>query len=370
MSQTAASSTPSSGQVLDVRAAHVPAADDRGSHAAYATPVVVGGRFGLGCSPLAGLFAPVTEEAARATIDRAWELGVRFFDTAPLYGHGVSERRTGAALAGRPRDEFVLATKVGRLLRADAPPDESLAHEGEPFFRNTPAVNPTFDFSYDGALRSLEESLERLGLDRVDIVHIHDSAGHADEALAGAYRALDRLRSEGVIRKVGAGMLEADVLARFAREADFDCFLFASRYTLLQQDGLDDLFPLCEQKGIEVIIGGVYNSGILAAPDLAGTEPSPTFDYKPAPPELLERTRRLATVCERHGVPLKAAAVQLPLGQPAVATVLVGCRSPQEVDESLRMFETPVPADLWAELRAEGLLAENVPTCGVSKRFT
>jgi aryl-alcohol dehydrogenase-like predicted oxidoreductase len=198
---------------------------------------------GLGTAPLGGLFEPVDDETAEATVDRAWDRGIRFFDTAPLYGHGLAERRLGQALARRPRDEFVLSTKVGRLLRADAPPAPDDAQ-----WRDAPPLHPVFDFSHDGALRSFEESLERLGLDRVDIVLIHDPDDHLDEALTGAYRALARLRDEGVVRAIGAGMNHVEPLLRLAREGDFDRFLVAGRYTLLDRSAEAELLPLCLER--------------------------------------------------------------------------------------------------------------------------
>jgi D-threo-aldose 1-dehydrogenase len=304
-------------------------------------------RLGLGTAPLGGMYEAVSDEQGRATIDAAWAAGLRFFDTAPLYGHGRSERRLGAALRDRPRDEFVLATKVGRMLRAGGPPDP------EGIWVDAPELHPFFDFSEEAALTSFRESLERLGLDRVDVLHIHDPDDHHDEALAGAYRALDRLRADGRIRAVGAGMNQAAMLARFAREGRFDCFLLAGRFTLLDQSGLDDLLPLCRREGIAVIAGGVFNSGILADP-----RPGAHYNYLPATPELVERALRLAEVCDRHGVPLAAAAVQFPLRHPAVATVLVGARSAAEVEEDVRLFRCDVPDELWADLTAAGLLRD------------
>ncbi len=209
-------------------------------------------RFGLGTAPLAGLFEAVDEANAMRVIERAWEAGIRFFDTAPLYGHGLGELRLGKVLKGKPREEFTLASKVGRLLRADVPPEPGQS------FRGTPPVNPMFDFSYDGAMRSFEESLERLGLDRIDILHIHDPDDHYEEAISGAYRALDQLRADGVIGAVSAGMNQAEMLTRFAREADFDCFLLAGRYTLLDQIALKELLPVCLERGIAINAGGVY----------------------------------------------------------------------------------------------------------------
>jgi D-threo-aldose 1-dehydrogenase len=272
-------------------------------------------------------------------VETAWESGIRFFDTAPLYGHGLAERRLGSVLREKPRDEFVLATKVGRLLRADAPPEPGQAYKG------VPPVNPVFDFSYDGVMRSVEESLGRLGLDRIDVLHIHDPDEHFEEALAGAYRALDRLRADGTIGAVGAGMNQSEMLARLAREADFDCFLLAGRYTLLDRSGAVELLPLCVERDIAIIAGGVFNSGILANPS-----PGTTYNYRPAPPELVQRALRMNEACVRHGVELKAAAIQFPLRHPAVATVLTGCRSVTEVEENVSAFQSPIPDALWDEL--------------------
>jgi len=310
-------------------------------------------RLGLGTAPLGGLFAPVSEEVFRGTVERAWELGLRLFDTAPLYGKGAAEARLGAALAGRPRDDFVLSTKVGRLLRPDAPPDPETLRG---LWHDTPALNPVFDFSGEGVLRSFDQSLERLGLDRIDVALIHDPDDHYEQALGGAYPALERLRSEGVIGAVGVGGNQVEVLCRFARETDVDCFLVAGRYTLLDHVGLRELLPLCVERGIAVIAGGVYNSGILAGP-----RPGATFDYAPPPPGLLEQALRLQGVCTRHGVPLSAAAIQFPLAHPAVATVVTGAASAAELEQNVEYARTPIPAGLWVELRAEGLIPPEAP---------
>jgi D-threo-aldose 1-dehydrogenase len=289
---------------------------------------------GLGTAPLGGLYEAVSDEDAHAVVDRAWELGLRLFDTAPLYGSGLAERRLGLALRDRPRDAYVLSTKVGRLLRP-GPPDETQ-------FEGIPPLHPEFDFSRDGALRSLEESLERLGLDRVDIALIHDPDDHFAEAIDGAYHALEQLRAEGVVKAIGVGMNQSDLLVRFAREGDFDCFLLAGRYTLLDRSGAGELLPLCEERGIDVIAAGVFNSGILAGGD--------TFDYRRAPAEIVARAQRLRDICARWDVPVEAAAIQFPLRHPAVACALVGCRSPAEVDEDVRLFELDLPDGLWQEL--------------------
>jgi D-threo-aldose 1-dehydrogenase len=292
-------------------------------------------RLGLGTAPIGGLYLAVSDEQAHAVVDRAWAFGLRFFDTAPLYGSGLAERRLGASLRGRPREEFAVSTKVGRLLRPGAP---SAAFQG------APALAPVFDFSYDGALRSLDESLERLGLNRVDIALIHDPDDHFAEAVAGAYAALDRLRHEGVVRAIGVGMNQSALLARFARETDVDCLLLAGRYTVLDRDAGRELLPLCAERGIAVIAGGVFNSGILADGEM--------FDYAPAPASVRRRAADLRKLCERWETPLAAAALQFPLRHPAVVSVLVGCRSADEVAEDARLFSLELPDGLWSELDA------------------
>jgi D-threo-aldose 1-dehydrogenase len=317
---------------------------------------------GLGGAPLGGLFSAVRDDEAHRVIRRAFDLGLRLFDTAPQYGHGRSESRFGQVLGRLPREQFTLATKIGRLLRPDGPPVE---HSN---WVDPPPVNPVYDFSYEGALRSHEESLARLGLERVDIVHIHDPdadpavppARHFRTAVEGAFRALDRLRRQGTIGAIGAGMNQAEMLARFARAADFDCFLLAGRYTLLDQIALRELLPLCVKRNIAIIIGGVYNSGILANP-----EPGSTFNYRPAEQAWLDKAQRIKDICDRHAVPLKAAAIQFPLAHPAVATVLTGARSVRELDENLAMMRYPIPTDLWQELKAVGLLPVEAPVPGV-----
>lgn len=289
------------------------------------------GRIGLGTAPLGGLYETVDEETAQTVVQRAWERGVRIFDTAPYYGSGLAEQRLGLALRGHPRDEFVLSTKVGRMLQ----PGSSTWH-------GAPPLAAYFDFSYDAVLRSLDGSLDRLELDRVDIALIHDPDDHYDEALSGAYRALARLRGEGVVRAIGVGMNQSRLLSRFAREADPDCFLVAGRYTLLDRSGADELLPLCAERRIAVIAGGIFNSGVLAGGN--------TYDYQSASPDVLGRVDRLRAVCAGWGIPLLAAALQFPLRHPAVTTVLVGCRTADEVDEDVRLLEQELPEALWADL--------------------
>lgn len=313
-------------------------------------------RLGVGTVPIGGMFAEVAEDVARATLQRAWELGVRYFDTAPLYGLGVAERRLGDFLRGQPRDQFVISTKVGRLLLDQPPADRKRLSIGFSPFHGAPPLYPTFDFTYDATMRSVESSLRRLGLDRVDTLLIHDPDDHYEEAIAGAYVALAKLRREGVVSAIGVGMNQAEMLARFAREADVDCFLVAGRYTLLDQAALGELLPLCVEKRISVVIGGVYNSGILTDP-----KPGATFNYQPADPTWIERAQCLKRVCDRHGTPLMAAAIQFPAAHPAVATILTGVRSPGEIEENARMFRFPIPVALWEDLRIEGLLPEAAP---------
>lgn len=307
----------------------------------------------LGCAALGNLYRPVTDEAALATVEAAWDAGIRTFDTAPHYGLGLSERRLGAALRGRARDAYTVSTKVGRLLVPDpGGTGDDLAHGFA-----VPAVHRrVWDFSADGVLRSLEASLDRLGLDRIDVALLHDPDDHAEQALREAYPALERLRSEGVVGAIGVGMNRCALPARFLRETDVDVVLLAGRYTLLEQEGLAELLPEAAARGRGVVIGGVFNSGLLTAP-----RPGATYDYAPAPRPVLERALRLLAVAERHGVPLRAAALRFPFGHPAVASVLTGARSPAEVSDTVEQLRRPVPDALWDDLRAEGLLPPDAP---------
>jgi D-threo-aldose 1-dehydrogenase len=282
-------------------------------------------------------------------VRRAYELGCNFFDTSPLYGTGLAETRLGAVLSALPRESFVLSDKVGYAVYPDTPlPDEDETHQ---------PPRPGYDFSYDAAFRLVEGSLKRLGLERIDILLIHDPDDYIDEALRGTYRALRRMRDEGLVSAIGAGMNNSRLLARLAREAEFDCFLLAGRYTLLDQVALADLLPLALEQGIAIYAGGPFNSGILADPYAE----RPHFNYSPATADWIARARRLDAVCRRHGVPLKAAAIQFPLGHPAVVAVLSGARSVAELEENVAMFRTAIPPALWDDLRAEGLLGEDVP---------
>ena len=309
---------------------------------------------GLGSAPLGGLFAPVSDADAEATVTRAWSLGVRFFDTAPLYGFGLAERRFGAFLRQQKRDSYVISTKVGRLLRA---PDDGVAEDEH--YKGTPRERPVFDFSYDGVMRSVEESLSRLGLDRVDVLLVHDPDDHYDDAVAGAFRALQRLRSDGTVEAIGAGMNQAEMPVRFADAVPVDCFLLAGRYTLLDQGALDVLFPLCTAKGIGILLGGIYNSGILANP-----RTSAKFNYQDADASLVARALELEALCRKHGTELKAAAFQFCQAHPAVTVVLTGARTAAEISENLAMAETEVPPGFWLELRQRGLVDPRAPLPG------
>ena len=296
-------------------------------------------RIGLGTAPLGNLFAALSDEQAQGTVDAAWEAGVRFFDTAPLYGHGLAEVRLGRALASRPRHEYVLATKVGRLLRHTdgARPDT--------IFRDVPDVDPVYDLSRDAVLRSIDESLERLGLVRPDVVHVHDPDGHEAGALATGFPTLIELRDQGVIGAVGCGMNQVEMLERFVDRVDLDCLLIAGRWSLLDRRAGERLLPRCAERGIDVFVGGVFNSGLLATPT-----PGATFDYAPAAPELLAAARAMSEVCVRSGTTLPAAAVRLALRPPAVTRVVLGARSAVEVHADVAYATAPLPDELWAEL--------------------
>jgi D-threo-aldose 1-dehydrogenase len=307
-------------------------------------------RLGLGGVALSGAppatdpHVPSPESEALSLIRRSLDLGLNYLDTAPMYGVGHSERRYGQALHGIPRDRYVLSTKVGRVLRPGA--------EGQTTW--------AFDFSREGARASFESSLDRLGIERVDIVFVHDPDEHYEAALAGAFPVLRELRADGRIRAIGAGMNQWQMELAFAREGYNDCFLLAGRYTLLDQTALPEFLPYCVEHHISVVAGGPYNSGILAVGPRAGA----TFNYRAAPPEVMDKAARIAQVCERHRVPLKAAALQFILAHPAIASVIPGARSVAEVEENARMVELAIPGELWAELKEARLIAAEAPTPG------
>lgn len=308
----------------------------------------------LGCAQLGNLHREVSDADARGIVDAAWELGVRYFDTAPHYGLGLSERRLGSALAMRPREAYVLSSKVGRLLE---PVDAVEGYDDQGYV--VPATHRrVWDFSRDGIRRSLEESLERLGLDRLDIVYLHDPDDHWADVLEGGYPALDELRAEGVVSAIGAGMNQTAMLADLVRHTDVDVVMLAGRYTLVEQDSLDELLPLCADRGVAIVAAGVFNSGLLARPH---PPPHAKYDYADAPPELLERARALARVCERYGTTLPAAALAFPLAHPAVVSVCVGARSAEQIRRNAALYREAIVPDLWSELKAEGLLRDDAP---------
>jgi len=298
--------------------------------------------FGLGTAPLGNLFSAVSEAQAEATVHAAWARGVRYFDTAPQYGHGLAEIRLGRALAAYPRDQFRLVSKVGRVL--DAPPTGSARPSSS--FVDLPALDPVFDYSRDGVLRSFEESLTRLGVDRLDIVHVHDPDAHEAEALATAFPTLIELRDQGVIGQIGSGMNQVAMLARFVERVDLDCILLAGRYTLLDRTG-EQLLERCIERRVEVIAGGVFNSGLLANPSIGAT-----FDYATAPGELVAQAQRLQAVCEQFGVLLPAAAIQFVGRHPAIIMTLVGARSVAEIEADIRYAEMDIDPALWSALEA------------------
>jgi D-threo-aldose 1-dehydrogenase len=309
----------------------------------------------FGGAAIGNLFTAVTEDDARAAVDAAWDGGIRAFDTAPHYGLGLSERRLGAALRHRPRDEYVISTKVGRRLRpVGRPPgpdpphgrDTPYGHDTEGFAVPADQVR-VFDYSADGVRRSLEASLCRLGLDRVDIALIHDPDAHGPQALREAYPALEKLRAQGLVRAIGVGMNQTAMLARFVTDTDIDLVLVAGRYTLLDRSAAAALLPVAAQRGVSVIAGGVFNSGLLAAP-AAGA----TYDYRAAPDSLISQARQLEAVCARFGVPLRAAAARFPLTHPAVASVLIGARSAAEITDAIGLRQLRIPAELWDVLHA------------------
>jgi D-threo-aldose 1-dehydrogenase len=304
---------------------------------------------GFGAAPIAGLYSAVDEATARATIDAAWEGGIRYFDTAPHYGLGLSERRLGEALRHRPRDDVVVSSKVGRLLVPRIPP---LARDDDMF--DVPGdLTRRRDYSRDGILRSLEATLLRTGLDRVDVLYIHDPDEYWQQAVEEAVPALVELREAGVIGAIGVGMNQSAMLARFIRQTDVDLVMLAGRYTLLEQGAADDLLPAALEQSRSVVAAAVFNSGLLARDEVPETA---TYDYEQASADQLERARLLALVCREHGTTLPAAAIHFPLRHPAVASVVVGMRSPEEVHHNLAAHAQHVADELWADLEHRGLL--------------
>ena len=320
---------------------------------------------GFGCAPLGNLYRAISDAEADALLERAWDAGVRYFDTAPLYGYGLSETRLNRLLRGKPRDSYVLSTKVGRLLRAVP----SAEREGIGKWFETPPRKEVYDYGYDGVMRSVEFSLERLGIDRIDILYAHDidlfNHGTQEavdarlaELMEGGYRALRKLRDERVIAAFGAGLNEWQPAQWLTERGDFDIFLLAGRYTLLEQESLATFLPLAATRGIGIVIGGPYNSGILAT----GPGEGASYNYAPAPPEILERVRRIQKICVLHGVRMLDAAFQFPLCHPSVVSIIPGGQAVPEMDSNRRAATARIPVALWRDLKSAGLMREDAPT--------
>jgi D-threo-aldose 1-dehydrogenase len=315
---------------------------------------------GFGAATIGNLYRAVSDETARGAVDAAWDAGVRYFDTAPHYGLGLSERRLGAALAGRPRSEFLISTKVGRWLEPTTGGGSDLPIG----WYDIPATHRrVWDFSADGVKRSLDASLERLGLDRVDIVYLHDPDDHWAEAVEQAYPALDALRAAGVVDRIGVGMNQWQMPAAFVRETGIDLVMLAGRYTLLEQPALAELLPLCVERGVSVVAAAVFNTGLLSRPEVGDDA---RYDFAQAPREKIVKARGLAEVCGRHGVVLPQAAIQFPLAHPAVSAVVIGARNAEQMTKSATWMNALAPAALWDDLRAEKLLADDAPVPATS----
>lgn len=319
---------------------------------------------GMGTAPLGNLYRAISDDEAQAVLERAWEAGVRYYDTAPLYGFGLSETRMNRFLRGKPRDEYVLSSKVGRILHACAPDER----DGVGKWFEVPNRREEYDYSYDGVMRSVEFSLERLGVDRIDMLFAHDIDvpnqgsranvnAKVDELMAGGYHAMEKMRNEGVIRAFGAGVNEWEVCQQLAERGDYDIFLLAGRYTLLEQEAMDSFLPLAEDRGIGIVTGGPYNSGILATGPVAGAY----YNYDPAPQSVLDRVRQIQQVCEAHGVRLIDAAFQFPLLHPCTLSVIPGGQGVDEMESNLVASRAAIPADVWAELKAKGLMRADAP---------
>lgn len=318
--------------------------------------------FGFGTAPIGNIFREIDEETSDAMIQSAWTAGVRYYDTAPMYGHGLSELRTGHSLRWKKRDDFVLSSKVGRRLI----PARRESIDFAPWTNAAPFVMD-FDYTYDGTMRAFEDSLQRMALERMDICFIHDidvftrGAEQPEvfkQAMDGSWRALEKLRDEGVVKAIGVGVNEWEVCHEALKQRDFDCFLLAGRYTLLEQDALDAFLPLCEARGAAVVVGGGFNSGILAT----GAKEGAKYNYAPAPAEIMDKVAKIEKVCAAHGVPLPAAALQFVVAHPAIPSFIAGTRTVEQLEQNLAWFSHPIPGEFWSDLKAQGLLREDAPT--------
>ena len=316
---------------------------------------------GFGTAPVGNLFRKIDEQTSDAMFQRAWDAGVRYYDTAPYYGSGLAELRTGQSLRWKNRDDFVLSSKVGRTLH----PARRDTIDFSPWVHGAP-FRAEFDYSYDGTMRSVEDSLQRMGLERMDICFIHDidvfTRGKDQPevfkaAMDGCWKALAKLRDEGAIKAIGVGVNEWEVCHAALQARDFDCFLLAGRYTLLEQEALNGFLPLCEERGAAVLVGGGFNSGILAT----GAVPGAKFNYSPAPAAVMEKVAKIEAVCAAHNVPLPAAALQFVVAHPAIPSFICGTRTVPQLDQNLAWFTCPIPAEFWADLKSRGLLREDAP---------
>jgi D-threo-aldose 1-dehydrogenase len=318
---------------------------------------------GFGAAPIGNFLRPIPEDEAGAMIERAWDAGMHYFDTAPYYGHGLSELRLGHYLRWKPREQFVVSSKVGRVLKAAR--RETI--DFKPWVDGAP-FRSRFDYSYDGTMRSFEDSLQRLGLGYIDILFIHDAdvfthgpemqKVHFKQAMDGCYRALIELREQGLVKAIGVGVNNWEVMLDFMKAGDFDTLLVAGRYTLLEQEALNELLPLCERRGTAVVIGGGFNGGILAT----GAVPGAKWNYAPAPASIMEKVKKIEAVCARHDVPLPAAALQFLLAHPAVASHVPGTRNLAQMNQNLELMAHPIPNAFWQELKAGGLVRQDAPT--------
>lgn len=318
--------------------------------------------FAFGSAPIGNIFRPIDEKTADDMIQTAWEAGVRFYDTAPMYGHGLSELRCGQSLRWKNRDDFVLSSKVGRILK----PKKRSEIDFAPWVDAAPN-EMIFDYSYDGTMRAFEDSLQRLALERMDMCFIHDidvfTRGDEQpevfrQAMDGTWKALEQLRSEGLVKAIGVGVNEWEVCLEALKQRDFDCFLLAGRYTLLEQESLDTFLPLCQQRDAAVIVGGGFNSGILATGAVEGAK----YNYAPAPADVMQRVAGIEAVCNDYNVPLPAAAMQFVVAHPAIPSFIAGTRSVEQLQKNLDWFSHPIPTEMWGDLKARGLLREDAPT--------
>ena len=318
--------------------------------------------FGFGTAPIGNIFREIDEETSDGMIQSAWDRGVRYYDTAPMYGHGLSELRTGHSLRWKNRDDFVLSSKVGRRLV----PTKRSEIDFAPWTNAAPFVME-FDYTYDGTMRAFEDSLQRMALERMDICFIHDidvfTRGDEQpevfkQAMDGSWKALSKMRDEGVVKAIGVGVNEWEVCHEALKQRDFDCFLLAGRYTLLEQDSLNEFLPLCEERGAAVVVGGGFNSGILATGAVEGAK----YNYAPAPAAIMDKVTKIEAVCAEHGVPLPAAALQFVVAHPAIPSFIAGTRTVEQLEKNLDWFSHPIPSEFWSDLKEKGLLREDALT--------